>query len=380
MRLAFIIDLPDWYNYKNIQHAHSHVALLGWLTGIYYLAIIYCFRLKTVRYQNLFWLMQSLVFAMLISFPIEGYGKFSIVFTSSYLLLTYRFVQLVFQDIRAANLKGLKIHFLKASLIFLVLSSAGPWSVGIITAIGLKGSAWYYGAIQFYLHFLFNGWFIFAVIALFIAIVNDFNIYFNNRLGLAFFYVLIIATLLTFAHAISWSNPFFLLSLINSIGVMAQLIAFALFMILIKPLLSELSASLSPYTKMVWVIALLAIFIKVLIQSTIVIPNIAHASYSIRNFVIGFIHLLLLGGLSLFILGLTEALIGIKMNKLGTTMFIAGIVLSEICLFGQGILIWQGFGFFPYYYLLIFSAYCVVFLGLIIIIYKSVRPFLFFKK
>ncbi|MEZ4987274.1 MAG: hypothetical protein R2795_19895 [Saprospiraceae bacterium] len=41
---------------------------------------------------------------------------------------------------------------------------------------------------------------------------------------------------------------------------------------------------------------------KVLMQTLVVVPFVAEAAYTIRNYVIGFIHLLLLGAVSGFLL------------------------------------------------------------------------------
>ena len=74
MRWAFVLDMPEWFNYRHIQHAHSHVALLGWLFSIFYLGIVHYFELNYDKYLKLFWGLQALVLGMLLTFPLMGYA------------------------------------------------------------------------------------------------------------------------------------------------------------------------------------------------------------------------------------------------------------------------------------------------------------------
>ncbi|MBT8233910.1 MAG: hypothetical protein KJN84_14855, partial [Bacteroidia bacterium] len=118
-----------------------------------------------------------------------------------------------------------------------------------------------------------------------------------------------------------------------------------------------------------WGIAFLSLAFKMLIQTFVAIPYLATISYTIRNFVIGFVHLLMLGALSAFVFGLMRFL-NIRVSRLGITIFLAAILLTELMLFGQGLLIWMRLGFIPYYYILI-AVFSLLFpLGIGIILYN----------
>ena len=84
------------------------------------------------------------------------------------------------------------------------------------------------------------------------------------------------------------------------------------------------------------------------------IPYIATVAYTIRNFVIGFIHLVLLGVVTQFILGyaaLNKVLsLRSRLSRLGLGLLLAGFFGSELLLFLQGAMFWGAMGFLPYYY------------------------------
>ena len=187
MRYAFVFDVPEWFNYRNVQHAHSHIALLGWLFAIFYIIIIQVFGLKWVKYSKLYWALQGAVLGMLIIFPIVGYKSITILFSIVHILLIYVFITKVWKDINKSNHALLSVLFLRASLFFLVFSTIGTLALGPILSAGLKGTAIYYASIQFYLHFLFNGWFIFAVIAVFFQVLSSHTIEIDRTRGMLFF-------------------------------------------------------------------------------------------------------------------------------------------------------------------------------------------------
>tara|TARA_Y100000385_G_scaffold291514_1_gene369970 strand:+ start:3409 stop:4629 length:1221 start_codon:yes stop_codon:yes gene_type:complete len=365
MRWAFVVDLPEWYQYRNVEHAHSHLALLGWLHAIFLLSIVYFFDLEWKKFAKLYWCLQSAVMGMLFTFPIVGYAPPSIAFTVIHMILSYVFAYKILKELRLSGLQGPHILFVKSSLFFMVLSTLGTWVLGPIMAMGLKGTALYYGSIQFYLHFQFNGWFIFGLLAIFFAIFRKFNINFDKRMISQLFITLMVATILTFALAITWSTPHFIIFIVNSIGVILQLLALYFLYRLIMDKFEAIKSMLSQYAFIAFVIAAFALSIKKIIQAIVVIPSIAQISYTVHNFVIGFIHLLMLGCLSLFAFGSISIIVNQYLSKFGTWIFIFGIVSTELLLFIQGIMFWQGWGFMPHYYLQLAIGSTFIFLGII---------------
>jgi len=368
LRFAFVIEMPLWFKYKNIQHAHSHAAMMGWLSAGFYIFICHYFKLERKAYQTVFWLSQASVLGMLLSFPVQGYGFFSILFSSAYLILSYVFIFLVLKDIRTRAAQSLSVstRFLKASMWFMGISSLGIWAMAVIMAKSLQGTAWYYASVQFFLHFQFNGWFVFALLALFFKVLEKQNVSFPTLAVQRFYWLLLVSCFLTYALSVTWSTPKQALFWVNSIGVLLQVTALFYFLTLLKLAAAEARKQFSKLHFSLWGIAFFCLSFKILIQTLVAIPYLATVSYTIRNFVIGFIHLLMLGALSTFIFGLMDYM-KFRLSKTGLNVFLAGFVLSELFLFGQGVLLWAGQGFIPQYYLLLALSSTLLPVGVILL-------------
>lgn len=371
LRLAFVVEMPLWFKYRNITHAHSHIAMMGWLYCALLILIVQQFRLLRDVYRIYFWGSVLCSMGMMISFPIQGYGLYSIFFTSAHLVLSYGFIISIFRDlkpgkIQIGNYAGL---FLKTSLIFLFCSSLGTWMIGIMAGTGMRGSALYYGSIQFFLHFQFNGWFIFSAIAIFLKILHDRKIVLDEKSLKRFYFLLAISSVLTYALAVTWSTPDQIIFYINSAGVIIQFVAIIIFLQLLKENKVKITSQFSRWANFLLIFALSCFSIKVLIQTLVAIPYIATISYTVKNFVIGFIHLLMLGGMSCFLLGIyTRSHLSLSNGlRLGISIFILGFVLSEAILFMQGLLLWMSVGFMPGYYLLLFIVSAVMAIGIAVI-------------
>ncbi|MBK8391681.1 MAG: hypothetical protein IPL23_21415 [Saprospiraceae bacterium] len=105
-----------------------------------------------------------------------------------------------------------------------------------------------------------------------------------------------------------------------------------------------------------------------------VLPFIAKVSYTIRNFVIGFIHLTMLGAFSLSLIGIlihlgTSPSWKNGINGISTHCF--RFLSTEAVLFLQGILLWAGKGFIINYHSIIFIATALLPIGLLSVFIAS---------
>jgi len=101
---------------------------------------------------------------MLITFPLQGYGLYSIIISTLHMLFS---VILLFRFNRETRLTNSEpIRFARMASLFFILSSVGPFAVGILAANGLGHTSWYHLAVYFYLHFQYNGAFTFGVFSL----------------------------------------------------------------------------------------------------------------------------------------------------------------------------------------------------------------------
>ncbi len=375
MRLLYLFPV-DFINYSFLLHAHSHVAMLGWVYLIVYVLIVRFFIPKEKSqkpiYNRLFWLTEFSVIGMMIAFPIQGYALFSIIFSTMHILLSYVFCRLVWKD--SLNDKSPSQKFLLVSVLFMILSTFGVWCLGPAVSTLGKQSAFYQIAIQFFLHFQFNGWFLWAILALFL---KQFLQKIEEKQFKRFYFLLITSTLLTVTFPIRWFIENDILNVINAFGVILQLMAFISFYRMLKPQINSFTSSLDKITKLVYCLAVFSLGLKIGIQLLTIFPNIAEVSHQIRNFVIGFIHLTTLGIITGFLFGilLQNKILSADSSilKIGVKCFIGGYILTEILLFVQGWFLFLEKGIIPFYYqnILIFSIFLV--LGLVLIMLSIIK-------
>lgn len=369
LRYAFIGEID--FNFRFLTHAHSHVAMLGWLYLMLYSFIVYRY-IPHIRkiYHYLFLVTQIAVIGMLFSFPFQGYAAFSIVFSSLHIFASYFFVKLILKDLKP--FKTIDKKFIRTALWFMVISTIGIWCLPISIVIFGKNSEAYNIAIQTFLHFQFNGWFIFGVIGLFIKYLTNHPTEKNQQLKKALGW-LILSVVFTLALPISWFIKLPVLNIINSLGVIFQLIGFYHLIIALKNPLNTFLSSATFYIKTLVYFILISMVIKVLFQSFSVVPEVNEASIQIRNLVIGFIHLLMLGVISgalLFFLSLEGVFKQRKIvAQIGLGLFMLGFVLSEAYLFLQGVMYYFNLGEISAYHqsLFVWSAFIVLGIMLVLI-------------
>jgi hypothetical protein len=364
LRYSFIESIN--INYRYLTHAHSHVAMLGWVYLMLYILFVHYFiPEKKSIYGRLFWLTEFSVIGMMISFPIQGYAAISISFSTLHILCSYYFVYLIWKHHKTNSLITSKL--LKASLLFMLVSTIGVWCLGPAVSMLGQASAFYQIAIQFFLHFQFNGWFLIAVLALFFHLINIED----SKQFRLFYKLLIVATLLTLALPIQWIAPHHILLGLNFIGVSLQLVALFLFFKLIKPKQNQSLQYKSKLTHYLYKFALLCFVLKVLFQLLTILPEFLDVVNENRNFVIGFIHLLMLGVISGFLFSFI-----LKGNLLtysatlyiGISCFVLGFILTELLLLIQGYKFYIGSGMLSNYYLLLMLSSILLPLGILLLI------------
>ena len=371
MRFAFVEGTPTWTEYRYLLHAHSHVAMLGWVYLALYTLLVQVVLPESKKqskfYGRLFWLTQLSVAGMMVAFPLEGYGHWGTAFSTLHILCSYIFAWRFWRDIKGLGKNRFSVYFLRTAPGFMVFSTLGVLAMPVFIIKNMVGTAVYYASVQFYLHFQLNGWFIFSALGLFFFFLEKNNIAINTKNQRYFFILLLVSCFLTYAIAVTWSTPLPFLFLTNSTGVLLQLAALLFFLLILRPLHIFKKISLPPFIRFLLLLALGAFILKILIQTAVVIPYIATVAYTIRNFVLGFLHLLLLGMMTIFLIALMAwyGLYSFKKSlaKYSLYILLAGIVLTEILLFGQGLLLWAGIGFIPKYYEVIFAASLLLPLG-----------------
>lgn len=360
--LRYFFVHPVGLNFRFLTHAHSHVAMLGWVYLMLFTLIVHYFvPEKKLIYNKLFWLTQFAVIGMLLSFPFQGYAAVSITFSTLHIFCSYYFAYLIFKYHKTESI--VTSYLLKASLVFMLVSTIGVWCLGPAVATVGQTSAFYQIAIQFFLHFQFNGWFLIAVIA---VLFHQLKLKDSKQFRL-FFKLLIASTLLTFALPVNWYAPHAFLLWINGFGVLLQLLALFYFYKLVNPVFGKLINTQSNNTKFMYGLALVCFVLKIILQSASILPEVSNMAFQYRNLIIGFIHLTMLGVVSGFLFAFLLQSNLIKQTKLLTlsiVVFVLGFILTEVILAIQGVLFYLGQGLFPNYYIILFLCSILLPLGI----------------
>ncbi|MBV6404297.1 MAG: hypothetical protein IT228_13375 [Flavobacteriales bacterium] len=370
LRTIYIVEIPH-LTFKPLLHAHSHTALLGWIfIGLMVFLLDDEPDERTRRRRKaLLWTAQGAVIGMLLSFSVQGYGPVSISMSALHMLTSYLLVREAWVATRPWSPVGSR-SLARIALIGFILSTLGIWAIGPLLATGQFGTEIYYWSIQFFLHFQFNGWAWFAALALWgrwaelqgaPTPLDRFTV----RLW-------VVGTVLSFALAIAWSERFWYIIAVNSVAVLLQLWAGWRTGIALRRTQVQLMGQAQLWAWRCVTYALVVMGLKVVMQAAVAIPPVAIMAFTIRNYVIGFIHLNMLGAITLMLFAMA-LLRGWFVStstrvRIGLSLFTSGMVLTEALLFLQGTLFWIGWGMMPGYHGLLLGASILLPLGVAILI------------
>ncbi len=298
LRAYPIFSIPV-FSYKNVLHTHSHFAFGGWIIPMLLFLILKFFpEIRTAvayhHWRNSIVLMLVSAYGMLLSFPFQGYGAVSIVFSTLSIAAGFYSGILIRNAIRQHPCT-VSHSFLLAGFFYYFLSAAGPLATGPLIAMGKAGSAMYYNAIYFYLHFQYNGFFTFIVLALLYKMVEQHQPLTNGK---RVFRLLNIACIPAYFLSVLWTQPSIILYVTGGAAALLQVIAVIWLLKDIKGISWK-----NDLQGLLFRIAIFAFIVKLVLQLLSSFPSIAELAYQNRNFIIAYLHLVLLGFVSVFIFG-----------------------------------------------------------------------------
>lgn len=367
-------------NFENTLHSHSHFAILGWLYNALFLAIVYTYIKDSVawkKYNILFWITQVSIIGMLITFAQQGYASYSIAFSTMHIFCSYAFIFFIIKDLKKITDETLSLKFIYGSLFFLFLSSLGPWGLVAVVIKGLAGTDLYKQVIYFYLHFQYNGWFIFALIGLWLRYYENKGAVFNLKVSDKAFGLLFYSNIGAYCLSLLGFNLPIYIAYIGILSAFVQLIGIRY---LYKLLFANEVKVFHSENKTAWWIfrfSFFALLIKYIFQLISVLPNIGNAAFLSREVMIGFIHLVMLGIISMGIIGWFSGMGFLNNNsklfKTGVSLFAVSFTLSEVLLFYPALVIWFHINGIPDYTLYLFMLALVMLSSTILIFISSLE-------
>ncbi len=332
--------------FKHILHAHSHTALLGFgflfILGAYMFTVIPSGVEKRVFYR--YAVVYSIaVVGMTLSFLYQSYGAISISFSTIAMILAYIMIARFLREYRNIDEK-LKNPLIRWSTYWFLISTLGIWFIGPVTAVLGRGHELYFLSIQFFLHFQFNGWFTYSALGLLIYVSRKGGLKVRiSPTGVTLLHISLVLTYFLSVIVVDKHPIFFAL---NSLGVALQLLAYFL---IFTPIVKFQIRQSDPGRWVSWIIltGIFCLTLKVLVQGLVISPILATVSYSVREFIVGYIHLILLGGMTITLGGIllrNRILPDNIFAQIGWIGLIITFIVTETVLFAHAIATWQGVG------------------------------------
>jgi hypothetical protein len=331
MRYKIAWSLP-WVHQKHLLHAHSHFAFSGWVSLALYLAIVrLLFPVDLPGYIKKCLLLHWFAsLGMLFTFPFMGYAGPSIFFSTLTIVTGYTFFWILWKPLKNLGEAGL---WIRIGLVSNVISSLGTFFLAWLMQQPGFSQEWYVFAVYFFLHFQYNGWFFFTIIGLYIRTVSDTDSdssitskwrKIRILLTIALLPALFLSALWMRLPQTAWFAA--------TVAALIQLVA----MVLMIQVLKIHMPTMSRQVKWLWSTAFLAFCIKIVLQVLSCLPGMSVFAFGYRPLVIAYLHLVLLGFVSLFLIGYFVYQ-GWQRDNWGVSVVWLAVMLNEVVLIVQGL-------------------------------------------
>ena len=323
------------------------------------------------------WLISNLVcaYGMLITFTVQGYGVFSITFSTLSIVIAFIFGITYWKDLNKIDPDNHAFKWFKAGIFFNMLSSLGTFSLSVMMATHNVDQNWYLASVYFFLHFQYNGWFFFASFGLITQYLLRIGL--NPGILKQVFRMFAFSCIPAYFLSVLWLPIPTWMFVIVVIAALSQVIGWVIFIkqiILKKYLIKEF---ITKPARLILGISAFALSIKLLLQLGSVYPPLSTLAFGFRPIVIGYLHLVLLGVITVFLIGYMVLNNLIRPNKVaftGISVFIIGIFINEIILMFQGVNALR-YESLPYSNEALMGAALIMFTGLFILnISPNLKP------
>lgn len=348
LRSPYVAALP--LKYTNLVHAHSHTAFQGWIYTIMFLLLTSTFITKEQilkgRYYLQFKLTVLIVLGVLVSFSLQGYGFYSIIFSTLFQVLNYWFIYRFLKDsgqAKPGSANFIALRFIKTGLLLGVLSTIMPFGIGFLSANGQSGTELYHAFVYTFMHLQYNGWFLFVALGLFYEFLEKNNVTFNliqANLFYWFFTVSIIPAIALSLLGMSFSKYFILPAYFSAI---LQVLGLFFYLLSLPRKTAGLLKLKSGWLRLYLLVFLLSFFLKNILQSLSVFPAFQLYAFSNKLIILAYLHLTLIGAISFLFLALMIEMKWLLVNlftKTGSFFLFLGFASTELILTFGGFGLW----------------------------------------
>ncbi|WP_099370701.1 hypothetical protein [Sphingobacterium sp. 1.A.5] len=345
MRVKFLYPF-FWIDQMNLLHSHSHFAFTGWITTS--LIVFFFAAAREINHRGTFTHHQQLLllanllisYGMLISFAISGYSVPSIVLSFLSVVISYWVVYYAWKLLSKSHFtKGIRLIF-KAAFAFNLISSLGTFALIFLKASHNPDVFFQTSSINFYLHFQYNGWFLFCCLGLFLDFL--YREYEKEYISVSMIRGYLITVFPTYFLSINWlrefSSPVLVLVFLAVIGQLAIWIKLIWKISRVNSFIHH--QYLSKILQLVISCVGMGLVLKLTLQGISLLPGISEIVYGFRPIVVAYLHLVLLVVISMFLVVYSVLIldkVGVGTFKLGICVLLIGVWLNEGILAVQGL-------------------------------------------
>lgn len=336
--------------YTNLVHAHSHTAFQGWIYTMMFLLLTNTFitqeQIRKGRYHLQFRLTALIVLGVLISFSLQGYGLYSIIFSTLFQILNYWFIYRFFKDtgpVKSGTANFFVLRFIKTGLLLGVLSTIMPFGIGFLSAKGEGGTELYHAFVYTFMHLQYNAWFLFVALGLFYKFLEKNSIIFNiiqaNRFYWFFAVSIIPATALSLL-GMSFSKYFVIPAYFSAI---LQGLGLFFFVLSLPRKITGLLKHKSSWLRLFLLVSFASFLLKNILQCLSVLPVFQPYAFNNKLIILAYLHLTLIGAISFLFFALMierKWLIVNALTKTGSFFFLLGFATTELILTLGGFGLW----------------------------------------
>jgi hypothetical protein len=359
-------------NQKYLLYAHSHFAFDGWVTlALMALMVFYLQKNKVVtNYKKYHWILLAnclVSYAGFIAFIIEGYGFYAISVSIITILVSYFFIYFLWRDLHSVEDKSYAINWIKGGLILWGLSSLGAFALAYLMANKIMVQDYYFAAVYFFLHFQYNGWFLFVCFGLLFYYLYSKEFFSVSAISKKLFFIMALTVVPTYFLSILWLKLPKGLHLLADISGILQLFVLIYFIGIFPKVKKSIPNKMAKTTRYLWIMASIAFILKIVLQMLSIIPYLSNFAFGFRPVVIGYLHLSFLGIISFFILGFFNEIMRAAQHRInggGIIIFVIGFLVQEIILMLQGL---EAMEVTPIPYAAILLLVCAIFMAIGII-------------
>lgn len=342
MRYKILYSMP-FLDQKHLQEAHSHFAFYGWITNVIYVLILnYMHKINAQidlkKYEKLIVVNLIASFTMLGAFLYGGYFWASIAGSTVALLCSFVFFFFFVRD--AKKIQDFSKLWFLAGLFFAVISSVGVFNLGYMMMSKTATQDLYLASEYYYLHFQYNGFFIFSCIGFLLFSMKQAGSGISEKQNKLIFWLLFVGCVIGYGLSVLWMKMPVSIFAVIVVATIMQTIGAVLLFVFIKKNWTNLVLKWSPMHRFVLLYAGFAFAVKIALQLGSTIPALNQFAFGFRNVVIAYLHLVLLMCIATFLINQILATHYFTItNKLlmGFKLLLLGIFLNELILGLMGV-------------------------------------------